>query len=266
VTALALQDSGRGTEVLVPRSFAEAVAAFGDGAGITVVGGGTVLTPLLQHGLIWPERALMLHAAGLDQIAEGDPLEVGAYVSLGALAKVAPEPVASAARIPDYEIRHQATVAGNLIVAGDLQAALLVCGALVRSGGQGGEREDDIETFIASTRQRLVLSVKISRPLAGIFVQQRRRHSHTHPVLTVAVAQWGDGVRVAVGALGERAPAVRCPSVEIALSHGATPAQAAAAVVDDVQAQDDPLASAWYRRRTLPVLVERALRQLEEAH
>jgi CO/xanthine dehydrogenase FAD-binding subunit len=36
-------------------------------------------------------------------------------------------------------------------------------------------------------------------------------------------------------------------------------------VIEDVRPEDDPLASAWYRRRVLPVLVARALEQLEEA-
>jgi CO/xanthine dehydrogenase FAD-binding subunit len=36
-------------------------------------------------------------------------------------------------------------------------------------------------------------------------------------------------------------------------------------VIKDVRPEDDPLASAWYRGRVLPVLVARALEQLEEA-
>jgi carbon-monoxide dehydrogenase medium subunit len=196
---------------------------------------------------------------------DGDPLEVGASATLAALAEVAPEPLASAARIPDYEIRGQATVGGNIMIGGDLQAALVALGARVRSAGAGGERLDPVEDFIAAPWGRLVLSVEVPRPRAGAFVQQRRRHSHTHPVLSVAVARRADGVHVAVGALAERAPAVACPSVERALANGAVPREAAAKVLDDVRPEDDPLASAWYRRRVLPVLVARALEQLERA-
>jgi carbon-monoxide dehydrogenase medium subunit len=181
------------------------------------------------------------------------------------LAEVAPEPLAAAARIPDYEIRGQATVGGNVTVGGDLQPALIVLGARVRSAGAGGERLEPIEDFIAAPWGRLVLSLEVPRPLAGAFLQQRRRHSHTHPVLTVAVALRGDGVHVAVGGLAEHAAAVACPSVERALSGGAAPREAAASVIEDVRPEDDPLASAWYRRRVLPVLVARALEQLEEA-
>ncbi len=256
-----------GPQVLVATSPAEAVEFFGDGQGVTVIGGGTVVTPLLTHGVLWPKVVLMLHAAGLAAIVgrgtvDRGILEIGATARLAAVAEVAPEPLASAARIPDYEIRGQATVGGNLMIGGDLQAALVAMGARVRTAGAGGERVEPVEDFIVAPWGRLVLSIEVDRPLAGAFVQQRRRHSHTHPVLTVAVARRADGVHVAVGALAERAPAVACPSVARALAGGASPREAAAQVLGDVRPEDDPLASAWYRRRVLPVLVARALEQL----
>jgi CO/xanthine dehydrogenase FAD-binding subunit len=250
-------------EVIVPTSPAEAISAFGDGLGTTVVGGGTVVAPLLTHGYLWPERVLMLHATGLGQIVDRGLLEVGATATLAQLAEVAPEPLASAARIPDYEIRGQATVGGNLCVGGDLQPALIVLGARVRSAGRWAPHVEPVEDFLARTGPRLVLSVEVERPLAGAYLEQRRRHAHTHPVLTVAVARRSDGTCVAVGRQAEHAVAVRCPSVERALAAGASAQEAAGAVLDDVQPEDDPLASAWYRRRVLPVLVARALNQLE---
>ena len=144
MTAPVARLARREPEVLVAASAAEAVAMFGDGSGVTVVGGGTVLAPSLTHGTIWPERVLLLHAAGLDGIRDGDPLEVGATATLARLAAVAPEPLAAAARIPDYEIRGQATVGGNVLSGGDLQAALIVLGARVplrrRAGRAPGAR------------------------------------------------------------------------------------------------------------------------------
>jgi CO/xanthine dehydrogenase FAD-binding subunit len=56
---------------------------------------------------------------------------------------------------------------------------------------------------------------------------------------------------------------VRARSVEQALAGGASTQDAAEKVLDDVELRDDALASAWYRRRTLPVLVRRALDNLE---
>jgi len=46
-------------ELLTPTSPAEAAAAFGDGAGVTVMGGGTILLPELTYGRLRPERVLV---------------------------------------------------------------------------------------------------------------------------------------------------------------------------------------------------------------
>ena len=42
-------------ELLTPTSPAEAAAAFGDGAGVTVMGGGTILLPELTYGRLRPD-------------------------------------------------------------------------------------------------------------------------------------------------------------------------------------------------------------------
>ena len=52
-----------------------------------------------------------------------------------------------------------------------------------------------------------------------------------------------------------------CAAVEQAFAGGDAEA-AAARALDDVTPQDDALASAWYRAKTLPVLVRRALTDL----
>ena len=43
---------------------------YGDGEGITVFAGGTILLPEIASGRLVPERALMLHRTGLDQLRE----------------------------------------------------------------------------------------------------------------------------------------------------------------------------------------------------
>jgi carbon-monoxide dehydrogenase medium subunit len=65
-----------------------------------------------------------------------------------------------------------------------------------------------------------------------------------------------------VAVLGAGPRAVRAASVEQALAGGAAAKDAAAKALDDVEPQDDALASAWYRRQVLPGLVERALEEL----
>jgi len=257
------QEVGRAPEVLMPDSAQGAIAAFGDGADVTVFGGGTVLMPPITRSLLRPRRALFLKSAGLDRVeSNGERVTLGAMLTLAALTTVAPEPVASAACIPDYEIRGQATLGGNLFVQGDLQAPLLVLDGQVLSAGAGGQRREPVADFLSATEPRLVLGVDVRRPRAAAYVEQRRPHAHTFTVLSVAVAEFDDGIRVAVG--GAEPRAVRATSVERALAAGGASAAAAEAITQDVTTHDDELASAWYRQRVLPVLVARALDKLTE--
>ena len=87
-----------------------------------------------------------------------------------------------------------------------------------------------------------------------------RPHAHHYTILAACAVKDAAGIRVAV--TGAAPTGVRCPSVEAAVSGGAPASEAAACVLEDVDPADDALASAWYRRRTLPTLVERALSTL----
>src|SRR5262249_37612664 len=256
------------TDVLLPTSPAEAVSAFGDGAGVTVVGGGTIVMPEISAGRLLPAKTLLLARAGLADVAQaGGAVTLGATAPLQALVDL-PAPVGlCAANVGDIEIRTQATVGGNLCAGeglgaprGDLQGALLAVGARVRSSGAGGETTESLEDFLAHRRDRLVLDVSYDEPVAGAFVALDRPHTHEHPVLAVAAARLAAGSG-RIAATGAGSWAVRLPSAEAA---AADPAAAGAAALQDVTPHDDALASAWYRSQVLPVLVRRALTQLQE--
>jgi CO/xanthine dehydrogenase FAD-binding subunit len=237
------------TDFLAPTSAEEAAAAFGDGAGITVLAGGTLVMPALKLGRLRPERTLYLGRAGLDGIERSNgTTKIGAMTTVAALIDGAPEPLATFARhVADYEIRGQATIGGNLCApaggttpTGDLQAPLLALDARVRSVGAGGERTDSVDDFLANgPKGRLVLEIEVDTPKRAASAAVRRPHAHAYTVLAVAAAETADGVRVAVLGAGPRA-----------------------VLVDDAEPQDDALASAWYRRQVLPGLVERALEEL----
>jgi aerobic carbon-monoxide dehydrogenase medium subunit len=255
-------------EVLLPASEQEAVAAFGDGVEVTVIAGGTIVMPEITAGRLRPRRTLLLARAGLDGLrAENGTVTIGATTPVAAL-ESAPEPLGSAARsLADYEVRAQATVGGNICAPpglesprGDLQPALIALDARVRSAGAEGERVDPIEEFLAGGEGRLVLGIEFEEPKRGSYAALDRPHTHSYTVLAVACADTAAGVRVAVGGAGPKG--ARCPSVEHALAGGADAATAALTVTGDVEPQDDALASAWYRKRMLPILVERALNEL----
>jgi CO/xanthine dehydrogenase FAD-binding subunit len=260
------------TEILMPASADDAVQAFGDGRDVTVFAGGTILMPMLAYGR-YPQagRTLMLARAGLSGISENGTVTIGAMTTLAQIAASGIEPLAAAARdIADVEIRGQATVGGNLCAPpspenprGDLQAALVAVGAQVRCAAAGGERTEPVEELLARAQSeaRLVLAAEFGRPRRASWLSQRRPHAHSYAVMAVACAELEDGVRVAAAGVGPIA--VRLRSVERALADGAAPEQAAGRSLDGLEPPDDALASSWYRQEVLPVLVRRAIVQLQ---
>jgi carbon-monoxide dehydrogenase medium subunit len=258
------------SNVLVPTSAEEAAAAFGDGSGITVLAGGTIVMPALKQGRLRPERTLFLGRAGLDRIERANgTVRIGAATPIAALIDAAPEPLAGfAAHVGDHEIRGQATIGGNLCAppgdtapTGDLQAPLLALDARVRSVGAGGERIESVDDFLsAGSAGRLVLEIELEAPKRAGVAAVRRPHAHAYTVLAVAAAETANGTRVAIAGAGGRAS--RAAAVERALADGASAAEAARKALDDVEIRDDAIATAWYRQQVLPGLVERALNGL----
>jgi CO/xanthine dehydrogenase FAD-binding subunit len=253
------------SEVLVPSSASEAAELFGDGAGTTVVGGGTVVVPEMAYGRLDPGRVLLLSRAGLAGITTvGDTITIGATASVEALLELEEQADALAAcarNVADYEVRGQATVGGNLCGYGDLQGCLLALDATARSVGADGERTEPLEEFLTVRKGRLLLDVSFQRPAASAFVVLDYPHTHEYTVLAVTAARSAAG-ETRIAATGVAGPGSRLRSAEALVSD---PDAAAAAAVSDVTFADDALASAWYREQTLPVLVRRALNQLEES-
>jgi carbon-monoxide dehydrogenase medium subunit len=242
--------------VLIPASADEAVAAFGDGSDVTVVGGGTIVLPELAAGRLRPKSALLLMRAGLSGVGrENGRVTIGAATPVSALEDT-DAPLAQAARhVGDLEVRAQATVGGNLCSAssddtprGDLQAALLVLDATVRSAGEGGERSEPLEDFLTNGAGRLVLDVSYddASRQAG-YAAVWRPHTHHYTILAVAAARRDGDLRLAATGVASRAVLLD-PDDPVA----------------GVELRDDALASAWYRTQLLPRLVERALADLEE--
>jgi carbon-monoxide dehydrogenase medium subunit len=256
-------DSSTAVEVLRPGSEQDVIEAFGDGKGVLVVGGGTIVMPELTYRQLRPGRALLLKDAGLGNISrDGSRVTIGATTPIQGLVDL-PAPIGPCARnIADLEIRSQATVAGNLCAGegyeaprGDLQGAFLAVGATVRSAGDGGIVEDALEDFLPKRRERLVLSISYEEPATGAFAGLDRPHTHDYTALAVSGARAADGtLRLAVtgaGSHGQRLPSAEGGDADAAL--------------DDVTPHDDALASAWYRTKVLPVLVRRVLAELEGA-
>jgi carbon-monoxide dehydrogenase medium subunit len=213
--------------------------------------------PDLAAGRLRPTSALFLGRAGLSGITRANGrVTIGAATPVSELAD-ADAPLAQAARhVGDLEVRAQATVGGNLCSTaseeaprGDLQAPLLALGASVRSTGTGGERTEPLEDFLADGTGRLVLDIAYDdAPRQAGYASVWRPHTHHYTILAVAAAKRDADLRVAVTGIAPKAVLVD-PGDPLT----------------GLDLRDDPLASAWYRARLLPRLVERALANLEEA-
>jgi aerobic carbon-monoxide dehydrogenase medium subunit len=243
--------------VVLPTSPDDAVAAFGDGTDVTVIGGGTIVVPDLTAGRVRATKALLLSRAGLDGVTRADgKVTIGAATPVTAL-EDGDEPLAGAARhVGDLEVRAQATVGGNVCSTasadaprGDLQAPLLVLGAQARSAGAGGERTEPLEDFLANGAGRLLLDVSYDdAPRQTGYSAARRPHAHHYTILAVAAAKLNGDLRVAATGVAPHAVLID-PNDPLA----------------GLELRDDALASAWYRGKLLPTLVERALANLQEA-
>ncbi len=256
---------GSTAEVIRPVSPSEAASAFGDGSGVAVLAGGTLLVPDLHFGRARPERVVMLGSAGLNYIERsGGNVTIGAMTPVAALAGESSPLGPCAASVGDNEIRAQATVGGNLCAPpgfGDLQGPLLALEATARSAGAGGERNEPLEEFLAAREGRLLLDITYAEPAAGAFAGLGRPHAHHYTVMAVSGARAADGaVRLAV--VGAGAVGARLRGAEALAGDPDAAGQAAAG---EVTPSDDPLASGWYRARTLPALVKQALNDLEES-
>ena len=251
------------TEVLVPGSEDEAIAAFGDGAGVAVVGGGTIVVPDVTYRRHRPAKALLLGKAGLSGITtEGSRVTIGAATPVQELVEM-PAPLGPcAANVADLEIRSQGTVGGNICAGegyeaprGDLQGAFLALDATARSAANGEVTEEPLEDFLPKRRGRLLLSVSYEEPAAGAYAGLDRPHTHDYTALSVSGARSADGT-IRLAATGAGSHGQRLPSAE---------GGDANAALNDVTPHDDALASAWYRSKVLPVLVRRVLDQLKES-
>jgi CO/xanthine dehydrogenase FAD-binding subunit len=268
-----------------PASVDEAVDLLGEhGPELLVIAGGTVAMPLINEGISLPAKVMGLRQAGLNRIERsGDRLLIGATATLTALTAQPDVPLlAEAARqTASWAIRNMGTVGGNLFTpppGGDVATALLALDAQVEVAGPAGTRILPVAEFwtgfmtTALAPDELAVRVIVPvRPGRHAFVKFGRKAGSTPAVVTVAIRAAMDGdtasdVRVALGAVGPHP--LRSAAAEAALEgRQLTPetmAAAAVAAAGDTEPFSDAVASAWYRRRMVGVMVLRALERLPQ--
>jgi CO/xanthine dehydrogenase FAD-binding subunit len=255
-------------DLMIPDTTEAAIEAYGDGADITVIAGGTIVMQLLNYRRIAPERAMLLSNAGMSYVnREGPKYTIGAMTPLSDLIGLGAPLGPCATNVADHEIQYQATIGGNLCAptppehpSGDLQGPLIALGATVRSTGEGGIRTDSVEEFLANKAARLVLDISFDTPKAGAF--QALNRPHTRHFTALAVSGVSSGGTISLAATGAGPTGIRLASAEAVADD---PAAAGEAALSDVAMRNDSLASAWYRERMLPSLVSAVLTEIEEA-
>jgi CO/xanthine dehydrogenase FAD-binding subunit len=219
--------------VHVPTSVDEVLGLLGEGV---LVAGCTGIYPRLGP----TESIISLRKAGLGGVSvDGDRVTVGATTTLTELAREVPFLRDSIASIASPTIRNMATVGGNLFAPqphGDLAVCLLALDAQIEKAGE----------------DQLVTSVSFNVPERWFYTKAMRRKQNSASIVTVA----SDGERIALGGVA-REP-VRALAAEAKLAEGDIDG-AAEAALEAADPFDDAYASAWYRRRVLPVHVRRAL-------
>ena len=260
--------------VRVPGSAEEALADIGEGG--LLVGGGTAIMPRLNNAAIPDATLVSLRRADLDRVDVADGIAtLGAAATLAAIGRAESlgflHPAISSIASPS--VRNLATVGGNLFVSppyGDLAVCLLALDAEAEVRSSDAIRRapiaDILDNGIRSHEIVTQVAFRIPEPATWFFTKAMRRRQNSAAIVTVAAVVRCEAhvvaeARVALGGAGARP--VRSLAAEAALigrtlDREAVEAAGAAAAAE-ADPQTDAYASAWYRRRVLPVHIRRAL-------
>ena len=250
-------------------------AADGDARALA---GGTDLLVGLRNGAIRPRVVVDLkHIRELAPVirADGEGMSIGANTVLAHLTasedlrRDFPALVESAAVVGSVQIRHRATLAGNLCnasPAADTVPALLAYGADVVICGPRGERRVRVEDFILGPREtaltvgEIVTAVILPTPTPGTgaaFARLTRRRGVDLAILSVCCLVDPEGeVRFGLGAVGPRPFLVRDSA---AAGVGSAADERFAALLAKASPITDVRASRDYRQAMITVLARKTL-------
>ena len=269
-------------EYFLPESLEEAFTLLGErGPDLLVMAGGTIAMMRMNEGHLLPNQVMGLRRVGLDTIKTNGKLSIGATTTLSNLITDDTVPMLSqAARsAAAWSLRNMATVGGNLFARnpyGDVATALLALNADLKLVSQSGERIVSLVDFFAANRQlepgELLVEVIVPQPTGQTIYHKFGRRTHNTPaVVTVAAQITRDGDKVTSASIalnGVAMTPIRTTAAENALvgqSFNADTIRAASqSAAEMVNPPDDAVASGWYRKRMVSVVLGRALNQIME--
>lgn len=235
--------------------------------------------PLINEGISMPEKVLSLRKAGLNTIQrKNGGISIGSTTTLTQMVNQTEVPVLqeAAQAIGGWAIRNMGTVGGNLFApppAGDFAVALLALDASLTLVSKHGKRtvalEDFYTGFLITDLRESEIVEQIQLPLPKgktAYTKFGRRHANTPAVVTVAANILLEGAivkeaRLALNAVGPypfRAKRAEAALVGSKLDPDAIVA-ASKLAVEEAQPFTDAVASEWYRRKMVGVIVHRTL-------
>ena len=271
------------SEYYLPKTLDEALAIKAEhGSEVLVMGGGTVVMPLINGGISLPNRVLGLRKAGIDGISKANGhYKIGAAVPLTRILEVEGIPMLqeAARNTAAWSVRNLGTVGGNLFVpppAGDFAVALLALDAWVKLASKQSQRDvalDDFYTGFLSNviaDDELLVEIQVPIPVGEtVYIKYGRKQANTPSIVTVAVHIVRDGdevekARLALNGVGPHP--IRAKKAEAELTGNVLDDAVIQAAVDAAEKECEPftdaIASEWYRRKMVGVYVKRALTKL----
>lgn len=260
-----------------PESLEEALSLKAKyGEELMVMGGGTIVMHLINDGYLFPELAMGLRRAGMDQVQVNGSAVIGATTTLSQIAALESYPMLqqSAQSIAGWAVRNMGTVAGNLFARapyGDLGVALLALDAQLKIQSSGKERTISLETFYAGSRQlaagELISEIHIPAATGMTQFHKFSRRQANAPTIVAVAAQITfedsrvSAARIALGGAGQTP--VRSAAAETALVGNSLTEEsireAAEAAAEASNPIADAVASVWYRRQMIAVQLRRTL-------
>ena len=263
-----------------PGTVAETIGLLSTLANARLLAGGQSLMPMLNMRFAFPDHLIDINRVeGLAGITmEGETLRIGAMtrqrdlLDCPIVQERLPLLAEALTHIGHHATRNRGTVGGSLChldPAAELVAVAVALDATVDITGPGGPRSVAMAAFplgymtpsLAPEEMVVALRLPLPPPRHGYcFTEFSRRHGDFAIVSAAVILTAQHGASITLGGVGP--VPLRLTAAEAALrGHPPGPAlfAKAASFCDGIDAMEDALIPAWYRRRLAAVLVGRAL-------
>jgi carbon-monoxide dehydrogenase medium subunit len=257
-----------------PRDLADALARLGADPEARPLAGGMTLIPSMKHRLSAPSQLIdIARLAELRGISRrGDWLVVGAA---SRYAEIAADPLVGAAlpalaqvaeSIGDPQVRSRGTLGGSVAnndPAADFPAAVLALAAVVRTDRREIVADDYFQGMFTTALLpgELIREIRFTIPRRAAYAKFHHPASG-YAMTGVFVADFGDAVRVAV--TGAAPVVFRWHDAEAALGRASTVAAVDSLRLPEEGLNTDMHAPASYRAQLAAVMLQEAVRQLEQ--